>query len=174
MPTMLFLLIKLNALLLEKVEHQPPGEKLCRIVFKVKIEHIGLVIQMALIQQDHANNMESNYHLSTGEKPSWLEYPAKFNSLVLDGHDDFDLWYLMESSRVIERRKGLLKRYPERDLVPFAKRDDNDDIACWDSNFGNEKVVVIHDFASSGYEQKEVFDSFVKWLDQALVEAEEF
>lgn len=118
--------------------------------------------------------MKSQYHLPHTEKPSWLTYPTKFNALVAEGEDDFDLWYLIEAPRVLERRRGLLERYPQRDLVPFAKRDDNDDVACWDQKLGSERVVVIHDFASEGYEERAVFESFEQWLENALIEAEEF
>ncbi|EPY2281134.1 hypothetical protein ACXAT1_002048 [Clostridium sporogenes] len=52
---------------------------------------------------------------------------------------DFDLWYIMDEERVLNRLKGVTERYPNRKLIPFARRDDNDDIACFEVGKG-EKV----------------------------------
>lgn len=43
--------------------------------------------------------------------------------------------------------------HPNRCLIPFAKRDDNDDIACFELGKG-ESVIIIHDFASHGFEDR--------------------
>lgn len=40
--------------------------------------------------------------------------------------------------------------YPGRSLVPFACRQDNDDVACWDLDQGRGRVVIVHDFKSPG------------------------
>ena len=45
---------------------------------------------------------------------------------------DLDLWYLMTKEQVEIRIKGLKDRYPQRKLIPFARRDDGDDIACFE------------------------------------------
>lgn len=50
--------------------------------------------------------------------------------------------------------------------MPFATRQDNDDIACWDVGIG--RVVVVHDFASAGYEHVAEFDTFYAWFQQAV------
>ncbi|MFF1019960.1 hypothetical protein ACFYLI_19220, partial [Proteus mirabilis] len=55
------------------------------------------------------------------------------------------------------------KRYPNRNIIPFAHREDNDDVACWDKN-SRHQVIIIHDFASEGYEYVGKFDSFWDWL----------
>lgn len=128
---------------------------------------------MALKLLGRLINMTSNFHLPESSRPNWLQYPDLFNQLVEKQEDDLDLWYLMEVERVEERRKGMTERYPTRELVPFATRDDNDDVACWEKS-NPSSVVVIHDFASSGHEEKQVFTSFQEWYDNALKEAEEF
>lgn len=61
---------------------------------------------------------------------------------------DFAFWYLMSKEQVEIRIKGLKERYPDRELMPFARRDDSDDIACFDTG-KNNKVQIIHDFASA-------------------------
>jgi hypothetical protein len=61
---------------------------------------------------------------------------------------------------------------PQRVLVPFAKRQDNDDVACWDVPTG--KVAVIHDSADPGWEARGEFSGFYAWLRQALDDLIEF
>lgn len=78
-------------------------------------------------------------------------YPKEFLKIVQLNLVDFDMWYLMSKDDVEIRIKGLRNRYPERKLIPFARRDDCDDIACFEIGKG-DKVEIIHDFSSSGYE----------------------
>ena len=73
----------------------------------------------------------------------------------------------MSKEQVRSRIKGLIQRYPDRRLIPFARRGDNDDIACFEVNKG-EQVMIIHDFASIGYEQRECFDTFWEWFRYAI------
>jgi hypothetical protein len=54
-------------------------------------------------------------------------------------------------------------------LVPFAKRDDSDDVACWEKG-SLSKVMIIHDYASSGWEQREILEDFWTWLRKAVEE----
>jgi hypothetical protein len=75
----------------------------------------------------------------------------------------------MDKDQVLKRFEGLQKRYPNRTLIPFAKRDDNDDIACFELNKADE-VQIIHDFASAGYEQRKVYISFWEWFKEAIEE----
>lgn len=69
----------------------------------------------------------------------------------------------MNDDETVRRFRGLQKRYPGRRLYPFARRDDNDDVACFEDD--NSLVHIIHDFADIGWEQKEVFPTFVAWLE---------
>lgn len=61
-----------------------------------------------------------------------FNYPKEFLKIVELNLVDFDFWYLMSKEQVEKRIKGLKERYPDRELVPFARRDDSDDIACFD------------------------------------------
>ncbi|BCL73503.1 hypothetical protein TUMSATVNIG1_54790 [Vibrio nigripulchritudo] len=104
--------------------------------------------------------------LSESELPSWFNYPREFLRIIDQGLLDFDPWIVLQGDQLRTRFKGLQERYPERELVPFARREDNDDVACWDK--GKEGVVIIHDFSSSGYENKQYMNSFWDWLRSAL------
>ncbi|MDA1476178.1 hypothetical protein [Bacillus changyiensis] len=100
-------------------------------------------------------------------------YPKSFRKAIELNLLDFDLWYIMNEERVLERLKGLKNRYPNRNLIPFARRDDNDDIACFEIGKG-EKVEIIHDFASRGYEQRTEYNDFWAWLVEATREMVEY
>jgi hypothetical protein len=100
-------------------------------------------------------------------------YPKSFLKAVELNLIDFDLWYLMDEAQVLQRMKGLQKRYLKRQLIPFARRDDNDDLSCFEMGKG-ERVFIIHDFASEGYEQREEYGDFWRWLEAAVGEMIEY
>lgn len=98
-----------------------------------------------------------------------FQYPASFVKAVELNLLDFEFWYFMTNEQVSTRINGLMKRYPDRKLVPFARRDDSDDIACFE--VGKEpKVQIIHDFASEGYEQRGEYAGFWDWMKVAVDE----
>lgn len=94
--------------------------------------------------------------------PNGFDYPKALKKLVELNLINFDIWYFFEPQDAKIRLEGLKERYPDRVLVPFARRIDNDDIACL--GMDGEKVFIIHDFASSGYEQREVYQDIWEWL----------
>lgn len=107
------------------------------------------------------------------ELPKGFSYPRQFLHILELGITDLQPWYILEENQLRETIQGLSKRYPERQLIPFARRQDNDDIACWDLASG-ESVFIIHDFASSGWEGRKKFESFYDWLRSAVEDLIEF
>jgi hypothetical protein len=105
--------------------------------------------------------------LTEEELPPGVSYPAAFRRLVDRGLLYFEPWFVLEGDQLRERLQGLRLRYPDRTLVPFARREDNDDVACFDATRPG-RVVVIHDFAQPGWEQRAVLDDFAAWLRRAL------
>ena len=101
-----------------------------------------------------------------------FEYPEAYKKLVELNLVDFDVWYLIESGQATRRYYDLEKRYPNRQLIPFARRDDNDDIICFER--GSNKVQLIHDFASEGFEQKGEFQDVWTWVEFAVKEMIEY
>jgi len=63
--------------------------------------------------------------------------------------------------------QGLQTRYPDRKLIPFAKRSDCDYTACFEIGKGGT-VQLIHDFAGPGWEQRQEFPDCWAWLAQAV------
>lgn len=105
--------------------------------------------------------------LNESELPNGFKYPDSIHKLVELNLTNFDVWYLMDGESIKTRLKGVQNRYPNRKLIPFARRGDCDDIACFE--IGHEAhVFIIHDFASSGYEQQEIFESVWDWVQYAV------
>ena len=102
--------------------------------------------------------------LLKNETPNWIHYPDKYIKLINENKDEFLPWYLMDRQQILIRYDGLKKRHPTRSLFPFARDDDSDDVACWEKNKPG-MVVIIHDFASPGYESKIEFNSFLDWYE---------
>ncbi|AHZ51567.1 hypothetical protein FNE58_08345 [Bacillus thuringiensis] len=75
----------------------------------------------------------------------------------------------MESEQATNIYSGMKKRYPNRKLIPFAKRFDNDDTACFEIDKGS-KVQFIHDFTCEGFERRKEFDDFWDWVECAMKE----
>lgn len=101
------------------------------------------------------------------ELPHNFVYPKSIIKLLELNLTNFDVWYFMDIESVRIRLTGLQKRYPSRCLIPFARRGDCDDIACFEVGKG-EQIFVIHDFASSGYEQRKVYENMWEWLKDVI------
>ena len=104
--------------------------------------------------------------LRTTDLPKGFEYPPEFIRVVELGLQRLEPWWIIDGGLLRDRYTSLRKRYEKRSLVPFATRQDNDDVACWDLDAGN--VAVVHDFASPGFEQRGEFRDFYEWLRQAI------
>lgn len=105
--------------------------------------------------------------------PVGFEYPSQFKRTLELGLIDFEPWYFVDGSVLQKLAVGLSQRYSGRKLVPFARRQDNDDVACWDADH-MPNVYVIHDFASPGYEERYVYASFYDWLKVVVDDYIEF
>ena len=70
--------------------------------------------------------------LSLADLPDGFSYPPEFVRVVELGLTNLEPWWIMSGGPLRDRHAGLARRYPQRVLVPFARRQDNDDVACWD------------------------------------------
>lgn len=82
---------------------------------------------------------------------------------------DFEYWYFIPDNQVDKRFMGMKERFPNRKYIPFARRDDCDDIACFESGKG-ETVFIIHDYASNGYEERKRYNDIWEWVRDAIDE----
>lgn len=106
--------------------------------------------------------------LDTADLPADFQYPSEFLRVVDLGLVRLEPWFILMGDLPRRHNQGLRERYPNRHLVPFARGQDNDDIACWDLDQGAGAVVTVHDFASPGWETKAEFSCFDDWLRQAV------
>lgn len=111
--------------------------------------------------------------LDDSELPNGMAHPGPLRRLVERGLIRLEPWWLLDAERARERMSGLAERYPGTCLVPFARREDNDDVACFERDSPGQ-VVIIHDYASSGWERREVLDDFYAWLRRAVDDMIEF
>lgn len=100
--------------------------------------------------------------LNATERPKWFAYPCHFVRAVELNILDLAPWQLLEGKWLRVRLGGLAERYPDRQLVPFFRDAGSDDIACWEMGKG-ERVQIVHDFASPGWECAGEFENFLGW-----------
>ncbi len=105
--------------------------------------------------------------LTVDDLPPGFDYPRPFVRVVELGLSNLEPWWIVGGELLRQRHLGIRERYPDRSLVPFAVRQDNDDVACWDLSQG-DRVVVIHDYASPGDELVCEFSDFTAWFRQAI------
>src|SRR5262245_22245576 len=105
--------------------------------------------------------------LEDEELPPGITYPTPLRRLIARGIQNLEPWYVFDAAQARERLRGLRDRFPTRILLPFARREDNDDVACFDQQVPG-KVVIIHDFSLEGFEQREILADFYSWLRKAF------
>jgi len=119
------------------------------------------------------DNVAMGTLLSREALPKGFAYPREFLRVIELGLTNLEPWHLLDGDLLVQRYGGMANRYPNRRLVPFARRQDNDDVACWDAD-QPKQVLIIHDLAESDWAQRKVFDGFYAWLRQAVDDLIEF
>lgn len=87
---------------------------------------------------------------------------------------NFKPWRILTQKKSDDYSIQIKNRYPKRKLIPFAVRCDCDDVACWDLSRESDKIYIIHDFASDGFENIQEYENFEEWLKIALKNMIEF
>jgi hypothetical protein len=103
---------------------------------------------------------------------SEVPFPPELERLASQNLISFEPWSVMPSEQARVRFEGLQSRY-QRGYFPFARRQDNDDVACLDPTRPGA-VIVVHDFASAGSEAKAVYETFWDWFRAAIEDMIEF
>jgi len=99
-------------------------------------------------------------------------FPRKFIEFAqTEPKIDIEPWWLLvhKEGKINSWHNKLKELYPKRTLVPFAKFSANDDIACFDAEdlSGNPRVLIIHAYASEGWELHDEHPDFTDWLKKA-------
>ena len=105
-----------------------------------------------------------------------FKYPKSFlNVIEEDKLIDLDPWWFLCEFDGFSQQwfNEIKKQYPERNLIPFAKKDGSDDVACFDglATSGDPKVHYVHTFASTGWEEHGSVANFNAWFEAAKKES---
>ena len=118
-----------------------------------------------------------NVYLYAGDEvPDGFEYPESYIEIMSrDFILDIEPWFFIceFKNSALFWMSEIKQLYPTRKLIPFAKVNYSDDIACFDGedSSGNPKVYYIHAFASSGWEDRGFAENFDEWLEIACLES---
>src|SRR5262245_12438668 len=77
--------------------------------------------------------------------------PSELVRVASQGLLDLSPWHVMPRELASKRLTGLRQRYRTK-YVPFARRQDNDDLACIVPDEPGH-VVIVHDFSTEGAER---------------------
>jgi hypothetical protein len=95
-----------------------------------------------------------------------ITVPAGLLRVVEQHLVDLTPWHIMPAELARKRLQGLRQRYSKK-YVPFARRQDNDDLAVINPELP-DRIMVIHDFADEGSEVIAEFPSFWDWFRAAV------
>lgn len=100
--------------------------------------------------------------------PENFVVPREYLGLKDNGVEEIGPWMFPGDDSLTYRLRGLRQRFPSRVLLPFAKRSDRDDVACWTEPFPS--VCVIHDFEiyPGTWGDRFVFSDIRAWIHWVL------
>ena len=127
----------------------------------------GWYAAAALLGGADGRPASSRYVLSPSERPPWFFHSESYLQLVDQAFVELTPWTMLTAADALVLQAGLRSRYPERMLLPFARRQDTDDVMCWDRSRPRE-VTRVHDYASAGWEDEGRFGSFTSWYRSAI------
>lgn len=101
------------------------------------------------------------------------EFADALKHALEHGLVDLDPWILIPSDGQVNTRSAAVNgRYPGREVLCFAERQDTDDVACIvlgpSVDHAAGQVLIIHDFAKAGSEVDAVFSDFWEWFKAAV------
>ena len=78
-------------------------------------------------------------------------------------------WHYLPSRHVIDLRERWPSGPSKSRLVAFAKRQDGDDLACFEVEKDRAvRVVLVHGWTEAGYSIVSAFDNFWEWLKSVV------
>jgi hypothetical protein len=120
--------------------------------------------------------MNDRYLLDPTLLPSGFKYPASFVAFANNEERvKLEPWWLLSIRKesTLFWLHTLRAQYPERSLIPFAKMEDSDDLACFDGldTNGDPKVFYVHAYTTPGWEHRGEAGGFDQWLSDAIEQA---
>ena len=102
-----------------------------------------------------------------------FDWPEGYYRVFELGLTKLDPWYFVEGEEFNMLYERINKRYPNRLVLPFARRHDCDDVACLvvhSEEYPTHHVLAVHDFASPGSEVDADLNAFWDWFELAVKE----
>jgi hypothetical protein len=100
--------------------------------------------------------------------------PSLYDHMMECGIVDLHPWFLLHGEDQIWRAQHIEKVLPGWGIIPFARRTDNDDVACWTGS----KVVVIDDWDvwpdENGAPKRHVASEYASMEEWFLAAAQDF
>lgn len=127
-------------------------------------EETEMIGEMRSKMETMKDNM---YIISVRDMPYWLIYPMEFLELMENENVAMPPWHFYTAEESLKYYRRLSAKYG-RELIPFAYKQDSDNIACFEKEYGKtlngEDVKIIHDSSSKGLEDKVSYKNFHEWL----------
>src|SRR5262249_49790900 len=73
-------------------------------------------------------------------------------------------WYFLDRVESFDPNREWKKADSNSKMVAFARRHDNDDIACFRIKEGRIDVALIHGWTESGYDLLATYDNYWDWV----------
>jgi len=102
-----------------------------------------------------------------------FEIPGGYSLVVGLNLTNIAPWIILNKEAFEVMLDGISRRYPDQMVIPFARRQDNDDVACFAtvrSPNAPSEIIIIHDFASPGWEVSAKMATFWDWFRLAVEE----
>jgi hypothetical protein len=95
-----------------------------------------------------------------------MDMPPELLRLIDQGIVHLTPWHIIPRDLACKRMATMRLRYAAK-YVPIAYRQDNDDIACIEPARPGH-VIIVHDFASEGTQERALFTSTWDWFRKAV------
>ncbi|RKP43276.1 SMI1/KNR4 family protein [Trinickia fusca] len=119
------------------------------------------------------------YLFNEEQLPNGFLFPCSFLEFVArDPIPDLEPWWFFckFKDHADAWINALRRLYPNRHLIPFAKMQDSDDVACFDASGPSvdPRVYYVHAYASPGWEDRGSVTNFTEWLRAAEEESRRY
>ncbi|MDZ7938040.1 MAG: hypothetical protein U5M53_07050 [Rhodoferax sp.] len=123
--------------------------------------------------------MDIKSQFETVQLPDGFVYPHSFMEFIKrEPLPDLKPWWFLHKYAGTSEAwlKTVREQYPNRQLVPFAKIEHTDDVACFDASGPSSDPIVhyVHTYASPGWEDCGHVINFEAWLKAAISDAQQF
>lgn len=103
-----------------------------------------------------------------------FQLPSAYYRIFELGLTNVSPWRFIEDAEEFSGvYEALRELYPEHILLPFARRADNDDVACIvveSPQYAGNRIVIVHLFASPDDAIDAVYETFWDWFRTAVDE----